>query len=114
VSLFAVAELDPSSEVTDELRAVLAEHARLFLIGGGRLSLADWTALSLVERAAFVAAGRLLAVRQAVRIGEASQGELAALRVEAEIDGGAAHDAAALGVAVRHLAREAKGVAGGR
>lgn len=99
-------ETDPGPDLPGEARAVLVEHARMFLAAGGSLSLDDWGALYGAERAAFVAAGRELAVRQAVRIGEAAQGDLAALRVLAEIDGGQAHDDARLAIAVRQLARE--------
>jgi len=101
-------------EVTPEVRAVLVEHARLFLAAGGTLTLEDWADLTQPERAAFVAAGKALAVEQAVRVGKASQGELAALRVFAEVDGGEAHDAAALEVAVKQLARASREVPDGR
>lgn len=115
MKLFRVAfEPDAAAEdVTPEVRAVLVEHARMFLDGGGTLTLDDWAGLTGTERAAFVAAGRARAVEQAVRIGRASQGDLAALRVFAEVDGGQAHDDAALELATKQIARASQGAAHG-
>lgn len=94
--------------VAPALRELLVENARLFLVAGGTLSLGDWDLLDQAERAAFVAAGRAVAVEQAVRIGKAGQGPLGALRVQAEIDGGEAHDAARLEQAVMGIVRESE------
>lgn len=60
-------QVDRLDAVPDELRGLLAEVAGHFLAGGGRLSLEDWENLLLVERAAFVAAGRRIDVEQATR-----------------------------------------------
>ena len=98
--LYQIAGVDPG-EATADLRPILTEHARFFLQGGGQLALADWASLDELERAAFAAAGRRLRVEQAVRVGLAAQGDLAAMRVQAEVDGGQAHDEAALSAAVR-------------
>ncbi len=96
-----------------QLAAVLTGHASLYLQGGGALSLQDWLSLDQAERAAFAAAGKTLLVQQAMRIGQAARGDLAALRVHAELDGGKAHDDALLSAAVRSLATAAKGVTHG-
>jgi hypothetical protein len=111
-ALYRIAGLDPETETTPKLRAVLTEHARLFLQTGGSLSLQEWSDLSDVERAAFVAAGKALDVEQAIRIGQASRGDLAALRVQAEIDGGRAHDDALLSTAVCATAKALGGSRG--
>jgi hypothetical protein len=100
----------PEATVPAEARALLVEHARLFLAAGGTLSLVDWDQLDDdqlddAERCALAFAGRERDVKQAVRIGRASQGPLGALRVQAEIDGGEAHDEAQLGAAVDALAK---------
>lgn len=92
-----------------KLAGILTGHARHYLQGGGVLSLQDWLSLDQAERAAFAAAGRVLQVEQAIRIGQAARGDLAALRVQAELDGGKAHDDALLSAAVRSLADAAKG-----
>ncbi|MCO5167878.1 MAG: hypothetical protein M9894_16160 [Planctomycetes bacterium] len=81
----------------------LSVHARHFLEAGGVPSLEEWAALTPLERSAFVAAGRTLRVEQAVRTGQASRGELAALRVLGELDQGRAHDEALLEGAVREV-----------
>lgn len=96
-----------------QLAAVLTGHARHFLQGGGSVSLQDWLSLDQSERAAFAAAGKALHVEQAMRIGQAARGDLAALRVQAELDGGRAHDNALLSAAVRSLANAAKGATHG-
>lgn len=94
------------------IAALLTGHARHFLQGGGSLSLRDWLDLDQPERAAFTAAGKALAVEQAIRIGQSAQGDLAALRVKAEIDGGQDHDRALLRTAVQAAAREVRHGAG--
>lgn len=113
MSLLAIAGLGPVPDGLDDatldaLRALLGEHARAFLLGGGHLSLAEWAGLHGLERAALTAAGRRLVVEQAVRVGTAAQGDLAALRVQAEVDGGEAHDAAMLRTAVQAMARASR------
>lgn len=100
---------DPEDEAErSKLAAILTGHARHYLQGGGSVSLQDWLSLDLAERAAFAAAGKSLQVEQAVRIGQAARGDLAALRVLAELDGGRAHDDALLSAAVRSLAKAAE------
>lgn len=88
--------------------AILTGHARHFLQGGGTITLQDWLSLDQAERAAFAAAGKALQIEQAIRIGTAAQGDLAALRVQAELDGGRSHDDALLAAAVRALAAATK------
>ncbi len=92
-----------------KLAAVLTGHARYFLQAGGSISLQDWLSLDQAERAAFSAAGRTLQIEQAIRIGTAAQGDLAAMRVQAELDGGKAHDDSLLAAAVRALAAATNG-----
>lgn len=85
------------------VQAILVAHARYFLAAGGTLTLADWADLEDDERAAFVAAGKALEVERATRQATAASGELGQLRVQAELDGGAAHDDALLRDAVARL-----------
>lgn len=102
-------EGDAEAEMTppelDRLRQILAQEALNYLQAGGVVLPENWLMLSSLERAALTAAGRRLQVEQAVRIGQATQGDLAALRVRGEVDGGLAHDDAALQAAVKGLAR---------
>lgn len=93
-----------------QLRQLLRETASNYLTAGGQVTPSLWLNLDRTERAALTAAGLRLNVDQAIRIGTAAQGDLAALRVRAEIDGGEAHDNAMLRAAVAGLSEEMKGV----
>jgi len=63
-----------------------------------------WSQQDEHERSALAAAGRRLDVRQAARTGRAAQGEVEALAVEAEVDGGTHHDLAVVALAVTKTA----------
>lgn len=95
---------DLPDTVRARAQAILVTHAELFLQAGGTLTLSDWAGLDDTERAAFVSAGKRREVDRALRYGNAARGKLDALRVLAEVDGGASHDDALLRDAVARLA----------
>ena len=97
--LFKLANLPTTANLV-EARPYLVASARYFLEAGGVLSLADWAALSPVERAAFTSAGRQLHVERVVDQATAARDELGALKVKAKLDDGRAHDDAVLRRAV--------------
>lgn len=86
---------------------LLVQGAHDALEGGVVLSLQDWAAMGFHERAAFTAAGRRLAIANALRVGLAASGESG--RVLGEVDGGQAHDDALLSRALRACAEVARG-----
>ena len=67
----------------------LLREVSAFIDAGGTVSWADWNAMSPQHCAAFVAVKRRQRVEQAVRNGVAAHGPLGALKVQAELDGGA-------------------------
>ena len=69
--------------------AKLLREVSAFIDAGGVVSWQDWNAMSPQECAAFVAVKRRQRVEQAVRNGVAAQSPLGALKVQAELDGGA-------------------------
>lgn len=96
---------DLPDTVRAHAQAILVTHAELFLQAGGTLTLSDWAGLDDTERAAFVSAGKRREVDRALRYGNAARGNLDALRVLAEVDGGVAHDDELLRGAVASLAK---------
>jgi len=78
------------------LAGLLLRAAQQFLSVGGVVSLTEAAALSSESRAALSTARRALEVEQAVRIGQAAQGDLSALRVYGLLDEGEQHDFLAL------------------
>ena len=106
-ALYRIAGVTP--EQAPQARDALTQHALWYLESGGTLSLSDWAELDQLERVAFVAAGRHMAIKQAERIGLAMQGEIGALKLRAEVDQGRAHDAALLSAAVDQVAAQRRG-----
>ncbi len=114
--LLRVAGLDPSqidrNDIRSELVALLTRYASHFLEGGGSFSLSEWADLYACERVALASAGKARAVKQALRVGQAAQGSLEALRVKAEIDGGESHDDEAIRATVIGVQQGLKGLRG--
>jgi len=86
------------------LAGLLLRAAQQFLSVGGVVSLTEAAALSSESRAALSTARRALEVEQAVRIGQAAQGDLSALRVYGLLDEGEQHDEALMQSVVRGVA----------
>lgn len=99
-------ELAGLSTSNPEALKHLTAYACTMLKARVRLSAEFWAEQDGTEQAALLAAGQILDVRQARRFGLCAQGGLDALKVEAELDGGAAHDEALLEFAVGQLATQ--------
>jgi len=96
----------PATERGGEVpRRELAEEAGRFLRAGGGLSLETWAVLDLDERAALVAAARVLAAEQAARRVAESDGALGVARAHADLDDGALHGNLLCEAAARQIAR---------
>lgn len=73
-----------------QLLGVLTQAALILHEGRMVVSRADWLECDALEQRALVAAGRILDVKQAIRIGLASSGRESEVR--AELDGGQSYD----------------------
>lgn len=77
------------AETTKTILGLLTEYAARQLQSGVVFSRKEWEVLGDFERAALAAAGNQERVLQAIRIGEASEGDIGRSKVRSEIDGGA-------------------------
>lgn len=79
--------------------------ARMFLLGGGQLTGAEWLALDIEERATLVYAGDALRRELAAMIGNAVRSERAAAEIASLSDGGAQAEAIRLSDLIREARR---------
>ncbi len=80
--------LETDTPWTEEMQAVLADHAEAAIRAGVRVDLDEWASLSGPSRAALVAAGNRVRSETAFLIGRATWSELDAAAVLSESDGG--------------------------
>lgn len=83
-------------QTTKTILGLLTEYAARQLQSGVVFSRKEWEALGEFERAALVAAGNQEKIKQAIRIGEASEGDIGRSKVRSELDGGEELEAAIL------------------
>lgn len=87
----------------------LAAGAYQFLAAGGVVTLSEWAELAPEERGALGAAAKILRVEQARRLALAARDDKGRALVEAELDGGKAHDEQLLVEAVDRIAAVRRG-----
>lgn len=82
-------------------------ECELFLLAGGRLTLADWAGLSDETKASMATAGHRLRMRWAAAGGRAAHDMVGHNEVLSEVDGGQEHNRALLAAAVEVACRRA-------
>lgn len=101
---------DPRNPSSDELAMLIDESAN-FLRSGGVVSMAEWRAITPVERAALIEAGTIVACERASLAGFAAQGGAQAVAVGSRADGGEMARNVALRAVLSSVASKASGAA---
>jgi len=76
------------AETAKTILGLLTEYAARQIQSGVVFSQKEWEALGDFERSALAAAGNQERIKQAIRIGEATEGDIGRSKVRSEIDGG--------------------------